>query len=74
LWYRRVLEIEPHDPVGLNNLASVLLARGFCDDASEIVADALAMQSGDSPYLEMLRATEAESLACGTTPQRFPAH
>jgi tetratricopeptide (TPR) repeat protein len=74
LWYRRVLEIEPRDPVGLNNLASVLLARGSCDDASKIIADALAMQSGDSPYLEMLRATEAESLTCGDTLQEFPVH
>ncbi len=66
-WYRRVLEIEPQDPVGLNNLASVLVARGACDDATEIIGGALAMQSGDSPYLEMLRATEVESRACGET-------
>ncbi len=69
LWYRRVLEIEPRNAVGLNNLASVLVARGSCEDASKTIDDALAMQSGDSPFLEMLRATAAESLACGTRPR-----
>lgn len=63
-WYRRLLEIEPQNPVGLNNLASVLLARGSCDDASEIIRKALALQADGSPYLEMLRATEAEFVAC----------
>jgi tetratricopeptide (TPR) repeat protein len=67
LWYRRVLEIAPRDAVGLNNLASVLLARGNCADGAAVIADALALQSEDTPYLEMLRATEAEARACGET-------
>jgi hypothetical protein len=69
LWYRRVLEIEPQYAVGLNNLASVLIARGACEDASKIIGDALAMQSGDSPYIAMLAVTEAEAVACGGTPR-----
>jgi len=64
LAYRRLLEIEPQDPVALNNLASVLLARGYCDEAKEIIGNALALQADGSPYLEMLRATEAESASC----------
>jgi hypothetical protein len=69
LWYQRVLEIDPQHPVGLNNLASVLIARGACDDASKIIGDALAMQSEDSPYLAMLTATEAETVACSNAPR-----
>jgi hypothetical protein len=70
-WFRRVLEIEPQDPVGLNNLASVLLARGACDEASEIIGNALAMQPVGSPYFEMLATSKAESVACGATLQKF---
>lgn len=68
LWYRRVLDIEPQHPVGLNNLASVLIARGACNEASAIIGDALATQSAGSPYVEMLTATEAETVACSATP------
>lgn len=68
LWYRRVLEIEPQHPVGLNNLASVLIARGACNEASAIIGDALATQAAGSPYVDMLATTEAEAVACGATP------
>jgi hypothetical protein len=64
LAYRRLLEIEPQDPVALNNLASVLMAGGACDEAAGIIADALALQNDGSPYLEMLRTTEVESASC----------
>lgn len=56
-WYRRVLDIEPQHAVGMNNLASVLMARGACDEASAILDNALALQSSGSPYLDMLRTT-----------------
>jgi hypothetical protein len=59
LWYRRVLEIEAQHPVAMNNLATVLMTRGACDEASAIIDDALALQPAGSPYIDMLKTTGA---------------
>jgi Flp pilus assembly protein TadD len=63
-WYRRYLKLAPGDPLGTNNLATVLAERGACTEAMGLVAHALDAQQEDSPYRALLRATRAELDDC----------
>jgi hypothetical protein len=67
-WYRRTLAVRPDEPVGTNNLGSVLVARGRCDEAVAMIGRALTLQDADSPYLAMLEQSAAEAADCLATP------
>jgi tetratricopeptide (TPR) repeat protein len=64
LWYRRYLEARPGDPVGANNLATVLMARGSCDEALGLIRNALESQDEESQYRKILQERENELFTC----------
>jgi tetratricopeptide (TPR) repeat protein len=58
-WYRALLEIDPGNVIGMNNLATMLGERGECIEARELLERALNEAAGDSAYRSILERTQA---------------
>ncbi len=61
--FRKFLEIYPHQPAALNNLATALLGQGCYKEALAVVDRALAEQSPQSDFTDMLHSTRQEIVA-----------
>jgi Flp pilus assembly protein TadD len=63
-WYRRLLQLDEDNIVGMNNLATLLGEQGQCEDAGTLIRQALAQAAGDSTYLPLLVKTETGLESC----------
>jgi tetratricopeptide (TPR) repeat protein len=63
-WYRRALQIDPHDRATLNNLATVVALQGRCSEATELIETAIALPAPDESIAALLAASKAEIAAC----------
>jgi tetratricopeptide (TPR) repeat protein len=63
-WYRQLLDLNPGDPLGSNNLASLLAELGRCAEARELIEGALQTEDENSPYWQVLSRTDAVVSRC----------
>ena len=64
LWYGQLLDVEPGNVIGMNNLATVLGERGECQQAQELLDRAFVTAAGDTVYLSVLERTRAGLAQC----------
>ncbi|MDH4048819.1 MAG: PA2778 family cysteine peptidase [Gammaproteobacteria bacterium] len=68
--YRQLLVVQPADIVGMNNLASLLIARSSCSEAAELIATAQLGLDDNSPFNAILEESARELAACHLVDQQ----
>lgn len=58
-WYRRLLQVDPGNVIGMNNLATLLGERGECQQARELIEQATDAAAGDLAYEPILDQTRS---------------
>lgn len=66
-WYRRALEVDPHDAATLNNLATAVAGQGRCTEAAELIAAAMELPDTGSAIAALLAESQAEIGRCRTS-------